>query len=95
VTYSALFDAIGYTYGGSGTSFVIPDCRGRATYGQDNMGGSAAGRITTGGNFDGTVLGNSGGSQDHTLITAECRFITTRQARLTQATLTAGQAQTT
>jgi microcystin-dependent protein len=37
VTYSALFDAIGYTYGGSGTSFVIPDCRGRATYGQEQM----------------------------------------------------------
>ena len=71
--YASLFSVIGTTYGaGDGlTSFNVPDCRGRATFGQDNMGGSAAGRISTaGGNFDGTVLGNSGGTQNQTLSTA-------------------------
>ena len=32
-----LFDVIGYTYGGSGTSFNVPDLRGRVVAGQDNM----------------------------------------------------------
>jgi microcystin-dependent protein len=36
------------------------------------FGGSAAGRITVaGGNIDGAVLGNVGGSQNHTLTLAE------------------------
>lgn len=71
--YASLFSVMGTTYGaGDGvTSFNLPDCRGRATFGQDNMGGTAAGRISVGGaNFDGTVLGNSGGSQDQALSTA-------------------------
>jgi microcystin-dependent protein len=64
-TYPALFAAIAYTYGGSGPNFTIPDCRGYATFGKDNMGGVAAGRITVaGGNFDGTVLGGTGGQQN-------------------------------
>jgi microcystin-dependent protein len=73
-TYAALFAIIGTTYGaGDGlTTFGLPDCRGRATFGQDNMGGTPANRITAaGGNFDGTVLGGSGGSQNQTLTTAQ------------------------
>jgi microcystin-dependent protein len=35
------------------------------------MGGSAANRITATLNFDGTALGNSGGSQSHTLTLGE------------------------
>ena len=69
-TYSALFAVIGTTYGvGDGsTTFNLPDCRGRASYGDDNMGGVAANRITVaGGNYDGTILGNSGGFQNQTL----------------------------
>ncbi len=63
-SFPDLFAVIGYTYGGSGPNFSLPDCRGRATFGRDNMGGSAAGRITVaGGNFDGTVLGSVGGQQ--------------------------------
>jgi microcystin-dependent protein len=51
---------------------TLPDARGRVAVGKDNMGGSAASRITTGGaGFDGTVLGIAGGSQTHTLTTAE------------------------
>jgi microcystin-dependent protein len=73
-TYATLFSLISTTFGaGDGsTTFNVPDLRGRGVFGQDNMGGSAAGRITVaGGNFDGTVLGNTGGAQNHTLTTAE------------------------
>ncbi len=73
-SYPELFVALGSTntYGGDGvTTFGIPDCRGRATYGKDNMGGSAANRITATLNFDGTVLGGVGGSQQHTLVASE------------------------
>lgn len=70
--YPELGGLLGSTYGGNGTTtFGVPDCRGRATYGQDNMGGSTAGRITAVLNFDGTVLGGVGGAQSQTLTTAQ------------------------
>lgn len=52
---------------------ITPDLRGRAIFGLDNMGGGApAGRITVAGlNFDGTVNGNAGGGQNHTLLVTE------------------------
>ena len=72
-TYAALFTAIGTTYGtGDGSStFNLPDLRGRTVCGKDNMGGSAANRITSAVTVDGTVLGQTGGSQSHTLTQAE------------------------
>lgn len=73
-TYPNLFASIGTTYGaGDGsTTFNLPDTRGRAVIGKDNMGGTAAGRITTaGGGIDGTTLGAAGGTQTHTLTTAQ------------------------
>jgi microcystin-dependent protein len=71
-TYALLFAQLSTTYGSGGGTFGIPDYRGRPGYGQDNMGGSAANRITVaGGNFDGTVLGGTGGLQNHTLTTPE------------------------
>jgi microcystin-dependent protein len=73
-TYAGLFAQVGTTFGvGDGTTtFNLPDTRGRAIFGVDNMGGSAANRITVaGGNFDGTVLGGTGGSQNHTTTIAE------------------------
>jgi len=72
--FPALFSLFGTTYGaGDGsTTFNIMDLRGRAVFGRDNMGGSAANRITVaGGNFDGTVVGGTGGAQNHTLTKAE------------------------
>ena len=39
-TYSALFNRIGYLYGGSGSSFNIPDLRGEFIRGWDNGRGS-------------------------------------------------------
>lgn len=68
-TYAGLFAVLSTTYGSGAGTFGIPDYRGRTTFGQDNMGGSAANRITATVNFDGTVLGNSGGGQSSVLIT--------------------------
>jgi len=42
--YSELFALIGYTYGGSGSSFVVPDLEQYFTRGMDNMGTGSAGR---------------------------------------------------
>ncbi len=68
-TYARLFLAIGTTYGtGDGSStFTLPDCRGRVRAGKDNMGGTAANRITNAvAGFIGTVLGAFGGDQTTT-----------------------------
>jgi microcystin-dependent protein len=73
-TYATLFSLVSTTFGsGDGsTTFNVPDLRGRSVFGLDNMGGSAASRITVaGGNFDATVLGGTGGAQNHTLTQAE------------------------
>lgn len=69
-TYSALFAALGTTWGaGNGsTTFNVPDFRGRTRFGRDDMGGSAAGRLTTaGGGIDGASVGAVGGAQNVTL----------------------------
>ncbi len=66
-TYSALYAVVGTTYGvGDGsTTFNLPDLRGRVPAGLDNMGGTAASRVslTTSG-ISGTVLGAAGGDQN-------------------------------
>lgn len=67
--YSQLFDVIGTTYGsGNGTTtFNLPDLRGRIVAGRDNMGGTAASRLTQGVlGGDPNSLGASGGSQSLT-----------------------------
>jgi microcystin-dependent protein len=72
-TYATLFALTGTTFGaGDGsTTFNIPDLRGRSIFGQDNMGGSAASRITVaGGNYDGTTLGTTGGAQNKVITSA-------------------------
>lgn len=61
-TYSALFSAIGYTYGGSGGSFNVPDLRGRTLAGLDNMGGTNANRLSS--ILSSTTLGAAGGDQN-------------------------------
>jgi microcystin-dependent protein len=69
-TYATYFALVGTRFGsGDGsTTFNIPDLRGRAPFGGDAMGGSAANRITVaGGNFDGTVIGGTGGAQNKTI----------------------------
>lgn len=69
-TYANLFAKIGTTFGvGDGsTTFHLPDSRGRVCAGRDDMGGSAAGRLTTAGaGVNGAAVGGSGGSQTHQL----------------------------
>lgn len=73
-TYAALFSLLSTTYGaGDGTTtFNIPDLRGRVIAGKDDMGGSAASRLTS--TFFGTsaaALGAVGGAESHTLQTTE------------------------
>ena len=73
-TYAALFGVIGTSHGtGDGsTTFNLPDLRGRVAGGKDNMGGTAASRLTTGGaGVDGATLGASGGAETHTLTVAQ------------------------
>lgn len=71
-TYADLHSAIGYTYGGSGSSFNLPDLRGRTIAGQDDMGGSSANRLTgQSGGLDGDTLGATGGAETHTLTEAQ------------------------
>jgi microcystin-dependent protein len=65
-TYAGLFAAIGTTYGvGDGsTTFGLPDLRGRSIFGRDDMGGTAASRITNAiSGITGTTLGAVGGDQ--------------------------------
>jgi len=74
-TYTNLFGLIGTTYGsGDGsTTFNVPDLRGRVPVGKDNMGGTAANRITSAstGGANSTTLGGAIGSQTHQLLTGE------------------------
>jgi microcystin-dependent protein len=61
--YVGLFTAISTTYGtGDGsTTFNVPDFRGNVAAGKDDMGGSAAGRLS-----GGTTLGAALGAGTHT-----------------------------
>lgn len=73
-TFADLFAALGTAYGtGDGsTTFNLPDLRGRIPGGKDNMGGSAANRLTTGGSgVNGANLGAVGGAETHTLTNAQ------------------------
>lgn len=78
-TYADLFTAIGTVYGvGDGsTTFNLPDLRGRVVAGQDDMGGSSANRLTdavTGG-INGDTLGDTGGTESHTLTSAQSGLV--------------------
>lgn len=62
-TYPNLFAVIGYTYGGSGANFALPDDRGLA------VGGSGLGTAVPG--LTSRTLGSVTGSETHTLTVAE------------------------
>ena len=70
-TYATLFSAIGTTHGsGDGSStFGIPDIRGRVVAGRE----SSSTLLTTAvnGDLDGGTLGDTGGSQSHTLTNSQ------------------------
>lgn len=73
--YPGLFGAIGTRYGaGDGsTTFGKPDFRGRFPLGTDNMGGNAAGRVTSASLNGANALniGGTGGAQTHVLTIAQ------------------------
>ena len=60
-SYPDLFSTIGYTWGGAGANFNVPDMRRRVGMGS---GGSGTGTI-------GNAVGNTGGEETHTLTTPE------------------------
>ena len=60
VVYSDLFNSIRYTFGGSDSSFNIPDMRGRVGVGSG-----------TGTSLTARTLGNTGGEESHTLTVSE------------------------
>lgn len=72
-----LFARIGTTFGaGDGsTTFNVPDLRGRVAAGKDDMGGTAASRLTNSGTgnpgLNGATLGAVGGADRHTLSEAQ------------------------
>ena len=65
----------GSPYGTSGADPKLPDLRGRVAAGKDNMGGTAAGRLTNAGTgspgVDGAALGAAGGVDRHTITEAQ------------------------
>lgn len=82
--YRALHAVISDTYGGTAysagvtdqsgvtTQFNVPDLRGRVVAGQDDMGGVSADRLTgVSGGVNGDNLGAAGGSQTHSLTSAQ------------------------
>lgn len=74
-TYATLFTMFSTTFGtGDGsTTFNVPDLRGRVCAGKDDMGGSDSGRLGNASFFGSAAetLGGTGGSESHTLVTAE------------------------
>jgi microcystin-dependent protein len=73
-TYASYFAMVGTTYGaGDGsTTFNVIDKRGRVSAGKDDMGGSSANRLTNQpGGLNGDILGAFGGTETHTLTTAQ------------------------
>lgn len=96
--YAALFAAIGTVYGvGDGaTTFNLPDLRGRALFGKDDMGGAAANRLTSGGGgVAGATLGAVGGGETVTLTTAQMPSHAHSTSFNTSPAATAGIVQTT
>ena len=69
ISLADLFILIGTNYGGTGASdFNVPDLRGRALMGLDNLGGVSASRMT---NVQADVLGGSGGVESVLLTAAQ------------------------
>jgi len=78
-TYAALFAVIGYTYGGAGASFNVPDLTDRTVVNKSNTKNLAQ----TGGANTVTPTGNVGGNAGNTTLT------TSQIAAHTHSTVTA------
>ena len=76
--YAALFEVVKGLYPNLGTEVFasgdvvfLPDLRGRAFVGRDDMGGTTASRMTVAGSgINGTILGSSGGAETVSLTAA-------------------------
>lgn len=66
-TYPDLFAAIGYTYGGAGANFNVPDTRGRFVLGKNNTG-SGVNRVNR---TQSQNLGGVTGQENYALQTSE------------------------
>jgi microcystin-dependent protein len=62
---AATFRLLPYGRGDGSTTFTLPDRRGRAVFGRDDMGGAAAGRLVNG--IEGASLAGAGGAAQVTL----------------------------
>jgi microcystin-dependent protein len=92
--YAGLFAAYSTTYGtGDGsTTFNLPDLRGRVVAGKDDMGGSAASRITNAGSsIVGTTLGAAGGLERQSTMDAPSTTQLVEGAAVTNPVSVAGQ----
>ena len=71
LTYANLFQVIGVAYGSpsSGSVFKLPDLRGRAAAGLDNMGNEDSGRLSD--YSQAKTLGGKFGAEDHALAISE------------------------
>ena len=70
--YAELFQAISYTYGGSGNVFSVPDLRGRLPFGKAESSTSTSPLSVlsfTSGNY--YSLGSAGGSENHQLTSGQ------------------------
>lgn len=82
-TYAAYFAQVGTRFGGcdGSTTFAMADMRGRLPAGLDNLGGSAAGRLTSSSNGCGTAFTTVGancanGGESQTLTALQIPSIT-------------------
>lgn len=62
-TTSVVISPYKFTGANNTTTFLVPDLRGRALFGKDDMGGTAASRVTSTSGIVGTTLGIVGGDQ--------------------------------
>lgn len=77
--------------GDGSTTFHKPDYRGRVPAGRDDMGGTAANRITSGGSgILGNVPGRSGGAETVTISVAQVPSITPSLNNATTVLVSAG-----
>ncbi len=88
-TYAALYAVIGtlYNTGGESGTFRLPDTRGRAIAGEDDMGGSSANRLTgiTNG-VNGDTLGAAGGLESTIIAQANLPAVSLSSASLSAST---------
>lgn len=73
-TYANLFNNVTSTFYGVGdgsTTFNLPDLRGRVPAGADNMGGTAANRLTSASGMGSGLISQVGGAETHILLSTE------------------------